>query len=98
MTTPMHTVGFVYVLTNASMPDLVKVGLTSWLPEDRAKSLYTTSVPDAFEVAYRTITSWPQAVEQKSHHLLNENRVNPKREFFRVKVEEAINAARGVAD
>jgi T5orf172 domain len=94
MATPTYTVDFVYVLTNSSMPGLVKVGLTSWLPEDRAKDLYTTSVPEAFEVAYRATTSWPQAVEQRTHHLLNDNRVNPKREFFRVKVEEAINAVR----
>jgi len=43
MTTQKYTVGFVYVLTNESMPDLVKIGYTSRLTEDRAQELYTTS-------------------------------------------------------
>lgn len=94
MTTPLHKVGFVYVLTNDSMADCVKVGFTYFLPEDRAKALYTTSVPEPFEVAYRTTTSWPQVVEQRAHELLDEYRVNRRREFFRVKVEEAIDVVR----
>jgi hypothetical protein len=88
------TVGFVYVLTNESMPGLVKVGLTSSLPEDRAQDLYTTSVAEAFNVAFRTTTSRPRAVERRAHDLLNEHRINPKREFFRVSVGEAIEAVR----
>ena len=88
------TVGFVYVLTNESMPGLVKVGLTSSLPEDRAQDLYTTSVAEAFNVAFRTTTSRPRAVERRAHDLLNEHRTNPKREFFRVSVGKAIEAVR----
>ena len=91
--TPL-TVGFIYVLTNESMPGLVKVGMTESLPEDRAKDLYTTSVAEAFNVAFRTTTSRPHAVERRAHALLNEHRINPKREFFRVSVGEAIEAVR----
>ena len=40
------TIGFVYVLINESMPDLVKIGLTTWLPEDRSKQLFTTGGHD----------------------------------------------------
>ncbi len=89
-----HTVGFVYVLINNSMPGLVKIGQTSLLPEDRAQDLYATGVPEAFEVAYRTTTSWPQAVERRVHDLLNDHRINRSREFFRVSVGEAIDAVR----
>ncbi|MBE9159427.1 GIY-YIG nuclease family protein [Nodosilinea sp. LEGE 06152] len=94
MTIPNRTIDFVYVLTNKSMPGLVKIGFSSWLPEDRAKSLYTTGVPEPFEVAYYTTTSWPKAVESKVHQLLNDYRVNPGREFFRVTVAQAINTVR----
>src|ERR1700735_3371921 len=86
--------GFVYVLTNELMPGVVKVGLTSWLPEDRAKGLYTTGVPVPFEVAYRAMTSWPDAVERRAHEWLDDKRVSERREFFHVSVEKAIEAVR----
>lgn len=89
-----HSIGFVYVLTNPAMPGLVKIGLTSWLPEDRAKHLDTTSIPEPFDVAYRTATSRPEAVERKAHKLLGGNRKRSNREFFRVSVEEAVEAVR----
>lgn len=89
-----HKVGFVYVLTNDLMPGTIKVGLTSWLPEDRAKGLYTTGVPVPFEVAFRATTSRPKDVEHKAHELLRDSRVSGQREFFRVPVDEAIEAVR----
>jgi hypothetical protein len=53
VTTPRHSFGFVYILTNDMMPDLVKIGLTTALPEDRAKELFNTGVPNSFNVAFR---------------------------------------------
>ena len=97
MSSPAYTVGFVYVLTNESMPGTVKIGLTSGLPEDRAKKLYTTGVPQPFEVAYRTATSRPEAVERRAHELLHKYRTNAGREFFRVTVAEAVDAVRRAA-
>src|SRR5579884_197675 len=90
VTIPRHSLGFVYILTNDIMPGLVKIGLTTALPEDRAKELFNTGVPNPFNVAFRAITSWPKAVERRTHQLLKRHRVNPKREFFRVSVDEAI--------
>jgi len=94
MTAQKYTVGFVYVLTNESMPDLVKIGYTSRLTEDRAQELYTTSTAEPFKVAYRATTSWYEQVESRVHVLLNEYRINANREFFRVSVDKAINAVR----
>ena len=65
-----HAVGFVYVLTNPALPDRVRVGRTDLLPEDRAKDLYATGVPEAFEVAFIAMTSRPVAVEHRAHDLL----------------------------
>lgn len=87
-------IGFVYVLTNVSFPGLVKVGLTFNLPEDRSSELNTTGIPTPFDVAFRATTSWPRAVEARAHELLAAYRVSPKREFFRVDTDDAINAVR----
>jgi hypothetical protein len=89
-----HSVGFIYVLTNDSIPGTVKIGVTGWLPEDRAKDLWTTGVPEPFKVAYRMVSSRDRAVERKAHELLNEFRPNKKREFFTVSVDEAIESVR----
>lgn len=94
MASAQRTVGFVFVMTNESMPGTVKVGRTSLLPEDRARDLYTTGVPRPFEVTYRSATSRPDAVERRAHELLERNRINAGREFFRVSVQEAVEAVR----
>jgi len=72
----------VYVLTNPSMPGMVKIGYTNRLSEDRTHDLYGTSIPLPFNVEYRRITSNPTAVERRAHELLSHRRINPRREFF----------------
>ena len=44
--------GYVYMLTNASMPGMFKVGRTVRDSRGRARELYTTGVPTPFEVAF----------------------------------------------
>lgn len=87
-------IGFVYVLSNESMPGLVKIGLTTRLPEDRSHELSNTSVPTPFKVAFRIATSRPREVEKQAHNFLAEYRINHKREFFEVSVETAIESVR----
>lgn len=60
---PKYTVGFTYVLSNAAMPGMVKVGWTGDLGEDRAKKLRTTGVPLPFTVEFVAETSFPEQVE-----------------------------------
>ena len=91
---PTHETGFVYVLSNQAMPDIVKIGFSTRLSEDRARELSTTSLPYPFEVMYRAATSQPRKVEQAVHRLLVDERVTPNREFFRVSVETAVGAIR----
>lgn len=79
-----HSVGFVYVLGNDDMPGLVKIGLSSLLPEDRAKKGFTTFVPSPFEVLFRAVTSRPAELERAVHDLLGPHRNKSNREFFRV--------------
>lgn len=89
-----RTVGFVYVLTNPAFPDLVKVGETGLLAEDRAKDLYETGVPEPYQVAFMAMTSHRKRVEAKAHERLGDRRPNPGREFFRVTADVAIEAVR----
>ena len=82
--------GFVYILTNKSMPGLIKVGLTTRTPEERAKELSSTGVPLSFEVAgYWHVEKNLAYMEAKCHLLLKEFRVSSNREFFKIHVDEA---------
>jgi hypothetical protein len=78
----------IYVLINEAMPDLVKIGLTNTSLEDRIKQLNAaTGVPLPFECVYAVEVDDAAKVEKTLHALFSENRINPKREFFRVSHE-----------
>lgn len=85
--------GFVYLLTNPSMPGLVKIGMTQREELDqRLRELYTTGVPLPFECAYACKV--PQFrcrdIEEALHIAFEPSRVNPNREFFRINPNQAI--------
>ena len=84
--------GYVYVMINPSMNGIVKIGMTTREPEDRAVELSaTTGVPTPFIVAYKRRVSDCAFAEKKIHEQLSEYRVNDGREFFRLTVTDAIN-------
>ena len=82
-----HVIGFLYCLTNESMPDIVKIGMTLHdTPEERANELSrVTGVPTPFCVAISKRIVNPRAKEMAVHELLTTLgfRVNERREFFR---------------
>lgn len=85
--------GIVYLLTNACMPGIVKIGKTSRTDlQNRMKELYTTGVPIPFECAYacRIKLSHMGKLETALHNAFEPNRVNKNREFFRIKPEQAM--------
>jgi hypothetical protein len=85
--------GWVYVLTNVSIPDQVKVGFTSGHPEDRARELEGTHLPTRFEVATAFLfVDHARMIEQKAHSLLHEYRVSLEREWFRCSPKDAATA------
>lgn len=45
--------GWIYCLSNPSMPGVVKIGLTTNTVEERVKQLDTTGVPSAFKIEHR---------------------------------------------
>ena len=71
----------VYVLTNPTMPGLIKIGRTTNL-EQRVKSLSSdTGVPLPFEVFYACRVGDANEVERALHNAFGDHRINPKREF-----------------
>jgi T5orf172 domain len=81
----------VYVLTNPAMPDLVKIGMTDGDdPQTRLSQLYTTGLPFPFELKFACRVSNPAEVEKALHTAFAPQRVNPKREFFKIDPAQAI--------
>jgi len=77
----------VYILTNPSMPDLIKIGRTKDL-DDRVSSLSGhTGIPVPFEVFYACEVAENTDIEKRLHFAFGDHRINPKREFFRISPE-----------
>lgn len=84
--------GIVYVLTNRVMPGLVKIGMTTRKDIDaRMKELYTTGVPVPFDCVYACLVRPKdcEKIEKALHKAFEPNRINPNREFFEIKPEQA---------
>ena len=80
----------VYLLTNPTMPGLVKIGRTTDL-ETRLRSLSTHSgVPVPFECFYACEVTHSTKVEKALHDAFGDHRINPKREFFRLNPDRAV--------
>lgn len=85
--------GYIYVLANSAMPDLVKVGKTTRTPVERAAELSkVTGVPTPFIVVYEQLVDDCTAAEEFVHNLLTQKgfREANNREFFRVPVSEVV--------
>lgn len=80
------------MLYNPSLPDMVKIGLTTRSSEDRAGQLYTTGVPTPFQVVSEAFVSDCGSVERFLHDKFRNHRINPKREFFRIPLKTAVAA------
>ena len=82
--------GYVYILVNASMPGLVKIGKTERTVDQRTSELFTTGVPEPFEIAFMLSSEAYERLESEIHKGLAEYRVSLQREFFRFPVDGAI--------
>lgn len=81
----------VYVLTNPSMPGLVKIGFTA--DEDanrRIGQLYTTGVPVPFKLEFACRVPNAKEVETALHLAFGPHRINQNRAFFKIEPEQAI--------
>ena len=82
--------GYIYILDNKSLPNLVKIGYTAGTAFERAKQLSNTSVPNPFEVRYLARVRHPRKVEQNVHQLLTKYRLTTNREFFQISIDDAV--------
>jgi hypothetical protein len=74
--------GFIYFLTNASFPGLVKIGHTTQDIESRIKQLNSTGVPSPFELGACFSVADSASTELAVHRKLASQRNTADREFF----------------
>lgn len=86
--------GWVYVITNPAMPDLLKVGYSMKHPSLRADELYHTNNPHPFVVQYEVLVPNPSLLESLVHSELAQ--FNEGKEWFRCKVSHSISEIRRV--
>jgi hypothetical protein len=81
---------WVYILKNASMPNLIKIGYTKKEPDIRAKQVSRgTGVPTNFSVEFAFKCFNAESLEREIHKYLKPFRVNNNKEFFQISIEEA---------
>lgn len=82
--------GYVYVMSNPSMPGLLKIGFTTRAIEERLQEANqpNTWIPMPFSLELSKFVVNPQQKETTIHRILAKDRVNPSREFFRVDIDQ----------
>jgi len=91
--------GYVYVLSNATMPGLLKIGKTTRSSDERARELSrSTSVPSRFVVEYEIFSPAASELERAVHAKLESERHNSRREFFATEPLQAISVIRSLAE
>lgn len=88
--------GWVYIIENISMPDILKIGYSTKDPMLRAKELAGTSTPHPFRVVFDVLVENPRLVEQSAHSALASKREG--KEWFRCSHEEAIAVIRSCSE
>lgn len=85
-----HNKGYVYILSNPYMPNILKIGKTKQTPKTRAKRLsQERGVIGEFEVEFQILVDDCDLVEALVHYELRDKRFNIDREFFDVDLEKA---------
>lgn len=74
--------GWVYILGNAAMPGLVKIGKTTRSVEQRMEELYQTGVPCRFGLHRAELFPDCHSAERQMHEIFSNRRFTASREFF----------------
>jgi hypothetical protein len=80
--------GYLYAMSNKSMPGILKIGMTERSIEERLKEANGTFTLIPFVVEISKYVSNFKEKERCIHQILQSKRVNPKKEFFQVTLEE----------
>lgn len=81
--------GYIYIISNESLPNVLKIGYTQNSPYQRISELYTTGLPTPFVIEQFYFVEDACMCEELIHIRLNRCRVNSDREFFKTDVEKA---------
>lgn len=88
---------FVYVLTNPSMPGIVKIGFTTTSPQQRIKEINSaTGVIEKWNLEWSVECTEAHDLEKKAHEYLKEFRVSKNREGFYMHPTQAIAAVQKI--
>lgn len=79
-----------YILSNPSMPGLLKLGKTTTHPHERMSKLRSTGVPTPFVLEFSCAVKDCSSAERLAHLALEANRISPDREFFKISVKAAL--------
>lgn len=91
--------GYVYILSNPCMPDLIKIGFTARNIDERIAELNSsTGVPEPFVLEATFCSINPERDEQIIHAELNEHRTNKNREFFQIEPLAAIDKLKKILE
>jgi len=91
--------GFIYILRNPTMEkNIFKIGLTRNDVDDRVNQLSKTSVPDKFYKSQEWNVKDCVRAEKEIHNKLNNYRIDPRREFFKIDYDKAIKVIKDVVD
>jgi len=86
----------IYILTNESMPEYVKIGFTHGDVKERIKQLDRTGVPLPFEIYYAATVADAEKEEKWLHSIFADRRARDSREFFKMNPEYATLALKRV--
>ena len=91
--------GFIYIMTNPALKDMVKIGYATDV-ETRRKQLSTTALPYEYEV-YATYDTSGNLEDKKLHKMIDnlnpDLRVTSNREFFVMTPQEAFDLLEAIA-
>jgi hypothetical protein len=81
----VRPIEYVYVLANMSVPNTVKIGMTTKTPVERAKEISAaTGVATPWQVVFEFKCYNSYLLEQEIHEYLKNSRINDKREMFNI--------------
>lgn len=90
---------YVYILSNKSMPGLIKIGFTDKTPQKRVEGLNkSTGVPMDFDIEWAFPCFNAIRLEKEIHDYFDGYRLRKNREFFRIDIETAKENIRKIGE
>lgn len=89
-----NDVGYIYCISNKSMPGIIKIGMTKRNPLIRLKESNLTDTwrpPTPYNIDFYIKVNNPKKIEKEIHNILDQHnrKIHKKREFFKLELFEA---------